>query len=67
MDVELGDNMNTLTMLVFDRLNSIPDDGDTDICLDFGTVTIHVKQIKDHQIALAEISKNETVEEEEEK
>lgn len=67
MDVELGDNMNTLTMLVFDRLNSIPDDGDTDIRLDFGTVTIHVKQIKDHQIALAEISKNETVEEEEEK
>lgn len=54
--VELGtENINTFTGYIFDRLKGIPDDGDTNIELESGDISILIKKIRDHQIDLAEV------------
>lgn len=62
IEEELGieihaEDVNTFSGLVFDELDGIPDDGKYDIQLEYDGLHIHVKQIREHQIALAEIQK----------
>ncbi len=59
LDIKFGaDNIYTFTGFVFDKLNGIPEDGEPDIKLECDGISILIKRIKDHQIALAEIRKN---------
>ena len=51
------ENINTFTGYIFDRLKGIPDDGKKDIKLHFDDVSLIIKEIKDHQIVLAEIKR----------
>lgn len=58
LDVDFGaDNIYTFTGFVFDKLNGIPGDGEPDIKLECDGISILIKRIKNHQIALAEIRK----------
>lgn len=60
LGIELAiEDVNTFTGLVFDRLNGIPDDGEQDLNLDFDELSIHILQIAEHQIKLAEIRKTD--------
>ena len=54
------ENINTFTGYIFDRLKGIPDDGSTNIELESGDISILIKEIRDHQIVLAEIRKTNT-------
>lgn len=54
-----AEDVNTFSGLVFDELDGIPDDGKYDIQLEYDGLNIHVKQIREHQISLAEIKKAE--------
>lgn len=54
-----AEDVNTFSGLVFDELDGIPDDGKYDIQLEYDDLNIHVKQIREHQISLAEIKKVE--------
>lgn len=59
LDIKFGaDNIYTFTGFVFDKLNGIPGDGEPDIKLECDGISILIKRIKNHQIALAEIRKN---------
>ena len=51
------EHINTFTGYIFDRLKGIPDDGKKDIKLHFDDVSLIIKEIKDHQIVLAEIKR----------
>lgn len=58
LDIKFGaDNIYTFTGFVFDKLNGIPGDGEPDIKLECDGISILIKRIKNHQIALAEIRK----------
>lgn len=59
-----AEDVNTFSGLVFDELDGIPDDGKYDIKLSHNGLNIHIKQIKDHQISLAEIKKEKAKEDE---
>ena len=64
VDFDIG-HINTFTGYIFDRLKGIPDDGKTNIELKSADVLLLIKEIKDHQVILAEIKKiNHTTEEE---
>ena len=47
--------INTFTGYIFDRLKGIPDDGKTNIELKLDNISVTIKEIKDHQVVLAEI------------
>lgn len=66
MGVDFGiGHINTFTGYIFDRLKGIPDDGKANIELKSADVLLLIKEIKDHQVILAEIKKiNHTTEEE---
>lgn len=66
MGIDFGiGHINTFTGYIFDRLKGIPDDGKTNIELKSADVLLLIKEIKDHQVILAEIKKiNHTTEEE---
>ena len=49
--------INTFTGYIFDRLKEIPDDGKTNIELKLDNISVTIKEIKDHQVVLAEIKK----------
>ena len=49
--------INTFTGYIFDRLKEIPDDGKTNIELKLDNISLTIKEIKDHQVVLAEIKK----------
>ena len=49
--------INTFTGYIFDRLKGIPDDGKTNIELKLDNISVTIKEIKDHQVVLAEIKK----------
>lgn len=58
LDIDITmEDVNTFTGLVFNQLNGIPNDGEQNIELEFDNLSIRIKQIRDHQIALAEITK----------
>ena len=66
LDVEIAqEDVDTLTGLVFGQLDMIPDDGEQDIELDIGRLHIHIKQVEDHRIAYAEVTKLPEPEQEE--
>lgn len=44
-------------MYIFDRLKGIPDDGKTNIELKLDNISVTIKEIKDHQVVLAEIKR----------
>ena len=52
--------INTFTGYIFDRLKGIPDDGQTNIELKLDNISVTIKEIKDHQVVLAEIKRKET-------
>lgn len=56
LDIEIGEDHDTLTGLVFDALGMIPDDGDQNITLDTAGLHIHISRIEDHQVSRAHIS-----------
>ena len=49
--------INTFTGYIFDRLKGIPDDGQTNIELKLDNISVTIKEIKDHQVVLAEIKR----------
>lgn len=49
--------INTFTGYIFDRLKGIPDDGKTNIELKLDNISVTIKEIKDHQVVLAEIKR----------
>lgn len=49
--------INTFTGYIFDRLKGIPDDGKTNIELKLDNISLTIKEIKDHQVVLAEIKR----------
>lgn len=49
--------INTFTGYIFDRLKGIPDDGQTNIELKLDDISVTIKEIKDHQVVLAEIKR----------
>lgn len=49
--------INTFTGYIFDCLKGIPDDGKTNIELKLDNILVTIKEIKDHQVVLAEIKK----------
>lgn len=49
--------INTFTGYIFDCLKGIPDDGKTNIELKLDNISVTIKEIKDHQVVLAEIKK----------
>lgn len=49
--------INTFTGHIFDRLKGIPDDGKTNIELKLDNISVAIKEIKDHQVVLAEIKR----------
>ena len=49
--------INTFTGYIFDRLKGIPDDGQTNIELKLDNISVTKKEIKDHQVVLAEIKR----------
>lgn len=49
--------INTFTGYIFDRLTGIPDDGQTNIELKLDNISVTIKEIKDHQVVLAEIKR----------
>ena len=49
--------INTFTGYIFDHLKEIPDDGKTNIELKLDNISVTIKEIKDHQVVLAEIKK----------
>ena len=49
--------INTFTGYIFDHLKEIPDDGKTNIELKLDNISVTIKEIKDHQVVLAEITK----------
>ena len=49
--------INTFTGYIFDRLEGIPDDGQTNIELKLDNISVTIKEIKDHQVVLAEIKR----------
>lgn len=49
--------INTFTGYIFDRLKGIPDDGQTNIDLKLDNISVTIKEIKDHQVVLAEIKR----------
>ena len=49
--------INTFTGYIFDRLKGIPDDGQTDIEIKLDNISVTIKEIKDHQVVLAEIKR----------
>ena len=49
--------INTFTGYIFDRLKGIPDDGQTNIELKLDNISVTIKEIKNHQVVLAEIKK----------
>ncbi len=58
LGVDLGvREHDTLTGLVFDALGMIPEDGPQDIRLDAAGLRIHIREVRGHQIARAELRK----------
>lgn len=51
-------NVNTITGLVFDHLKGIPNDGATNLCLQLGSLSVQIKEIREHQVVHAEIVRN---------
>ena len=51
--------INTFTGYIFDHLKGIPDDGKTNIELKLDNISVTIKEIKEHQVVLAEIKKND--------
>ena len=51
------EHINTFTGYIFDRLKGIPDDGQTNIELNLDNISVTIKEIKDHQVVLAEIKR----------
>lgn len=51
--------INTFTGYIFDHLKEIPDDGKTNIELKLDNISVTIKEIKEHQVVLAEIKKND--------
>lgn len=51
--------INTFTGYIFDRLKGIPNDGKTNIELKLDNISVTIKEIKDHQVILAEIKRND--------
>lgn len=51
--------INTFTGYIFDRLKGIPNDGKTNIELKLDNISVTIKEIKDHQVVLAEIKRND--------
>ena len=49
--------INTFTGYIFDHLKGIPDDGKTNIELKLDNISVTIKEIRDHQVVLAEIKK----------
>lgn len=49
--------INTFTGYIFDLLKGIPDDGQTNIELKLDNISVTIKEIKDHQVVLAEIKR----------
>ena len=49
--------INTFTGYIFDCLKGIPDDGKTNIELKLDNISVTIKEIKDHQVVLAEIKR----------
>lgn len=49
--------INTFTGYIFDCLKGIPDDGQTNIELKLDNISVTIKEIKDHQVVLAEIKR----------
>ena len=49
--------INTFTGYIFDRLKGIPDDGQTNIELKLDNISVTIKEIKGHQVVLAEIKR----------
>ena len=63
IDFGIG-HINTFTGYIFDRLKEIPDDGKANIELKSADVSLLIKEIKNHQVVLAEIEKTNYITEE---
>lgn len=58
LDVEIGrEEVDTFTGLVFGELDMIPHDGEQSIELDFKGLHIHIKEVKEHQISYATVTR----------
>lgn len=58
LDVEIGrEEVDTFTGLVFGELDMIPHDGEQSIELAFKGLHIHIKEVKEHQISYATVTK----------
>ena len=58
LDVEIGrEEVDTFTGLVFGELDMIPHDGEQSIELDFKGLHIHIKEVEEHQISYATVTK----------
>ena len=58
-------HVNTITGLVFDHLKGIPNDGVTNLCLQLGSLSVQIKEIREHQVVRAEIIRDNNVTEKE--
>ncbi len=68
LSVSLGiEDFDTITGISFDVLGAIPDDGECEITVELGKITINIKKIESHCVANAVITKKEEENEEEKK
>lgn len=58
LDVDIGlEEVDTFTGLVFSELDSVPEDGEQNIELEFKGLAIRIRRVEDHRIAYAEVTK----------
>ena len=58
-------HVNTITGLVFGQLKGIPNDGVTSLSLKLNGLSVQIREIRDHQIVRAEITRNDRIAEKE--